>query len=359
MPPARYARPDDRHDLEGRGTGLVALALVANVALAAGALAAFFITRSSSLLSRSAHAFADATSQVLLLLGGRREKQAVAHGHPFGYGRDRHFWGLVVSLGAFAAASVFAINRGITVIDRPEMIQDPEIALGVGGLALVVQLVVLQLTVARIRRAADDVRFTAYLRRAKHPQLPVAFLEGTAAVIATLVALGGVAATMATDDATWDGYASVAIGVVLAAMAVSVLIQMKTLLIGTSAAGKDVEAMRAAIEIEPEVLGVVHLSAEHLGPEELLLGAKVEVLHDLSVIEVAEVIDRVERNIRSNVPAARVIYLEPDVPEEHRATGAFVAEHAGHIDPSDPDYATITGQVPVVVLDDPDDDIWS
>jgi cation diffusion facilitator family transporter len=356
MPTARHARADDRHDLEGRGVGAVALALAANVALAAGALATFFVCRSSSMLARSGHATADATSQVLLLLGGRREKQAAEHGHPFGYGRDRHFWGLVVSLVAFAGASAFTIDRGITVIDRPEMIQDPEVALGVGGLALLVQLVVLQLTVARMRRAAGDVGFGRYLRRAKHPQLPVAFLEGMAAVVSTVVALAGVGATMATDDATWDGYGSMGVGVVLAVMALSVLVQMKSLLIGTSAAGKDVEAMRAAIEIEPEVMGVVHLSAEHLGPEELLLGAKVEVLHDLSVIEVAEVIDRVERNIRANVPAARVIYLEPDVAEEHRAVDTFVAEHAGHIDPSDPAYASITGQVPVVVLDD---DIWS
>jgi cation diffusion facilitator family transporter len=356
MPKARHARADDRQDLEGRGAGAVALALAANVALAAGAFAAFTISRSSSLLARSGHAAADAASQMLLLLGGRREKRAAKDGHPFGYGRDRHFWGLVLSLVAFATGSAFALYRGITTIDQPSVIEDPEAAMGVLGLALVVQLVVLQVTATGVRRAAADVALGSYLRRAKHPQLPVAFLEGAAAVVATLVSLAGVGAAVATDDGTWDGYGSVGVGVVLAAMALSVLVQMKSLLIGTSAAGKDVEAMRAAIEIEPEVMGVVHLSAEHLGPEELLLGAKVEVLHDLSVIEVAEVIDRVERNIRANVPAARVIYLEPDVAEEHRAVDTFVAEHAGHIDPSDPAYASITGQVPVVVLDD---DIWS
>src|SRR5690606_154895 len=134
-------------------------------------------------------------------------------------------------------------------------------------------------------------------------------------------------------------------------IAIILVVEMKSLLIGESANRKDMEAMQAAIEIEPEVLRIIHMKATHIGPEEILLGAKVEFQHDLSVVDVAAAIDRVERNIRAHVPAARVIYLEPDVHRDHRA-GAFVPDLVGHIDPLDPDYAAITGTEPT------DDDIW-
>jgi cation diffusion facilitator family transporter len=358
MTKARYAKPDgtDGTDARGRGTVALLLALVVNLALAGAGAAVGLAAGATSLLARSAHAATDAGSQVLLLLGRRRAAKTTDDGHPFGYGRDRHFWGLVLSLAFFTAAAGFSVFRGIVVVDRGTLLEDPEIVLAVLGGALALQVALVLTTRRAVRRAAEGASARAYLRQAKQPQLPMLSVQGPVAVVTTLVALAGVGAAAVTDDPVWDGVGSIAIGAVLAGLVVATVIQLKRLLLGTSVAHRDVEALRAAIEIEPEVLRVVHLHAEHLGPEELLLGAKLEVLHDLSVIEVAEVIDRVERNIRANVPAARVIYLEPDVIEEHRAGDAFVSEHAGYIAPDDPDYATITGQVPVV---DPDDDIWS
>jgi divalent metal cation (Fe/Co/Zn/Cd) transporter len=173
-------------------------------------------------------------------------------------------------------------------------------------------------------------------------------------VLATLAtATGGVAGAMSTDDAAWDAAAALAIAGFLGAIALALVVAMKRLLVGESATRKDVEAIRGAIEVDPDVLGLIHLRTEHLGPEELLVGAKVEFQHELTVAEVAGAIDRVERAIRSGVPAARVIYLEPDVGHEHRVA-TFVEERVGHIDPDDPAYAEITGHAPAG-----DDDIWT
>jgi divalent metal cation (Fe/Co/Zn/Cd) transporter len=128
---------------------------------------------------------------------------------------------------------------------------------------------------------------------------------------------------------------------------------MKSLLIGESAERKTVEAIQAAIEIEPEVIQLIHLRTQHLGPEELLVAAKVEFLHDLTMVEVADAINRVERNVRAHVPEARVMFIEPDIHDSHRVA-SYVAEHDSHISPADPHYEQITGRVPSIA----DDDIW-
>ena len=159
-----------------------------------------------------------------------------------------------------------------------------------------------------------------------------------------------------TGDGVWDGYGTLAIGILLGIIAIILVVEMKSLLIGESANRKDIEAMRAAIEIEPDVIRVIHLKASHIGPEEILLGAKVEFQHELTVVDVAAAIDRVERNIRAQVPMARVIYLEPDVHDDHRAQDDFVPDLVGYIDPDDPDYGAITG---TDVGTTTDDDIWS
>jgi divalent metal cation (Fe/Co/Zn/Cd) transporter len=168
-----------------------------------------------------------------------------------------------------------------------------------------------------------------------------------------MVALAGVTATVATDDGRWDGYATLTGAGLLAVMAVVQAVAMRGLLIGTSASRRDLETIRAAIEVEPDVLAILHLTTQHLGPQELLVAAKIECLHELTVAEVAATIDRVERTIRTAVPAARLIYVEPDVHQAHRVSG-FVEDHAGHIDPADPRYADITGHRP-----DADDEIWT
>ena len=341
----------------GHGTRAVVAALCANAAIAVAKFAGFLVTASSSMLAESVHSVADSGNQALLLLGGKRARKAADREHPFGYGRERYFWGFVVALVLFTLGSMFAVYEGIHKIgEGHHELESPEWAIGILLFAIVAEGFSFRTALRETRKVKGDASYWQFIRRSKGPELPVVLLEDTGALVGLFLALGGVGMAVITGDGIWDGYGTLAIGILLGIIAVVLVWEMKSLLIGESASRKDLEAMRAAIEIEPDVIRVIHFRAEHIGPEELLVGAKVEFHHELTVVEVAQTIDRVERNIRANVPAARVIYLEPDVHDEHRATGGYVAEHTGHIDRDDPDYATITGQHRAIEVDD---DIWS
>lgn len=356
MADAKHARAVDTApsgEAGGHGTKAVIAALAANLSIAAAKFAGFAVTGSSSMLAEAVHSVADSGNQGLLLLGGRRARKAADQEHPFGYGRERYFWGFVVALVLFSLGSVFAITEGLYKIKNPEPLESPQWAIGILLFAVMAE----GLSFRTAKREADKLRGDAgywrFIRRAKAPELPVVLLEDLGALVGLTLAMGGISLAVITDNPVWDGYGTLAIGVLLGIIAVVLLWEMKSLLIGESASRKDLEAMEAAIESQPEVVRVIHLRAEHIGPEELLVGAKVEFHHDLSVVEVSQAIDRVERSIRVGVPSARLIFLEPDVHHDHRAAVGYVAEHTGTIDPDDPEYARLTGQVPVV-----DAEIW-
>ena len=340
----------------GHGTKAVIAALLANLSIAVAKFVAFSVTGSSSMLAEGVHSVADSGNQGLLLLGGKRARRAADTEHPFGYGRERYFWGFVVALVLFTLGAMFAIYEGIHKIENPEEITNPQWAFGVLAFALLAEGTSLRTAMGEARKLKGPATYWQFIRRAKSPELPVVLLEDFGAMIGLVFALVGVTLSVVLDQPVWDGYGTLAIGILLGIIAVILVVEMKSLLIGESANRKDLEAIAAAVEVEPDVIRLIHLRAEHIGPEELLVGMKVEFLHELTVAEVAATIDRVERNIRGGVPSARVIYIEPDVHHAHLAAAAFVAPHQGHIDPDDPDYAAITGQVQVV---DPDDEIWS
>lgn len=339
----------------GHGTKAVIAALAANLAIAIAKFVGFAVTRSSSMLAEGVHSVADSGNQILLLVGGKRAKKAATEEHPFGYGRERYFWSFVVALVLFSLGGLFAIYEGLHKIQHPEPIDSPQWAFGILGFAILAEGLSFRTAAKEAGKLKGEATFWQYIRRAKAPELPVVLLEDFGALIGLVLAIGGISASVLTDDGRWDGYGSLAIGVLLVIIAMVLVVEMKSLLIGEGATRKDVEAIRAAIEIEPDVIRVIHLRTEHLGPEELLVGTKVEFVHELTVPEVSAAIDRVERSIRAGVPSARLIFVEPDVHDDHRI-GRFVEEHTGYIDANDPDYEAITGSVPVI---DVDDDIWT
>ena len=354
--PRHEKKPDpDEGGGHGHGTKAVIAALLSNMAIAVAKFVGFAITGSSSMLAEGVHSVADSGNQCLLLLGHRRAKIAANEEHPFGYGRERYFWGFVVALVLFSLGSLFAFYEGLHKLQHPEPIESPAWALGILGFAVVAEGFSFRTAVREADAIRGEASYWQFIRRAKQPELPVVLMEDFGALIGLVIAIVGVSLAVITDDGIWDAYGTLGIAALLGVIAIILVVEMKSLLIGESATRKEVEAIRAAIEIEPDVIRVIHLRTEHLGPDELLVGAKIEFLHELTVAEVAATIDRVERTIRAGVPSARVIYIEPDVHQEHRVPG-FVEEHTGYINPDDPSYVDITGQVPVV---DPDDEIWS
>ena len=353
----RHQKPDEHDETgaHGHGTKAVIAALLANLSIAVAKFAGFAVTGSSSMLAEGVHSVADSGNQGLLLLGGKRAKKAATDEHPFGYGRERYFWSFVVALVLFSLGGLFALYEGLHKLQHPEPIESPQWAFAILGFAIIAEGLSFRTALKESSKVKGDATYWQFIRRAKAPELPVVILEDFGALIGLLLAMSGISASVLTDDGRWDGYGSIAIGVLLVIIAAILVVEMKSLLIGEGATRKDVEAIRAAIEIDPDVIQIIHLRTEHLGPDEMLVGTKVEFQHELTMAEVAGAIDRVERSIRAGVPEARIIFIEPDVHDAERAVG-FVEEHAGHIDADDPAYEGITGHRPEGT---PDDDIWS
>jgi cation diffusion facilitator family transporter len=297
----------------GHGTKAVIAALMANAGIAVAKFAGFVITGSASMLAESIHSVADSGNQALLLLGGKRARREADDEHPFGYGRERYFWAFVVALVLFSLGGAFAIFEGVEKIRHPHELESVRVAIGILLFALVLESWSFRTAIHEARPIKGDASWWQFIRRSKNPELPVVVLEDLGALIGLLIALTAVTTAHLTGDAIYDGIGTLVIGILLTAIAVVLAIEMKSLLIGESATAKVQEQIRAGITGDPEVERLIHLRTQHIGPEELLIGAKVSFADDLAVVELAGAVDRLEARVRERVPEARIMYIEPDV----------------------------------------------
>ncbi|MGW1973957.1 cation diffusion facilitator family transporter, partial [Streptomyces tubercidicus] len=164
-----------------------------------------------------------------------------------------------------------------------------------------------------------------FIRTAKAPELPVVLLEDFGALVGLVLALIGVGVSLVTGNGVWDGVGTLCIGTLLVIIALVLASETKSLLLGEAAGPQTVAHIREAIVDGDTVTGVIHMRTLHLGPEELLVAAKIAVQHDDTAAEVAHAIDAAEARIREAVPIARVIYLEPDICREQKAAPAAPA----------------------------------
>jgi cation diffusion facilitator family transporter len=268
------------------------------------------------MLAESVHSVADSGNQFLLLLGRRRAGRAETEEHQFGFGAERYFYAFIVAVVLFTVGAVFSGYEGIERIRHPGRLTTPVVALAVLAVAIALEGFSLRTAVAESRssRNTSGVQgLLRFIRHAKAPELPTVLLEDVAALAGLLLAVAGVAAAWATHDDRWDGAGSVAIGLLLAAVAITLAIEMKSLLIGEAASAETEAAIVAAIEEGQEILRVIHLRTLHVGPDTVLVAAKVGVRRDDTAVDVAAGIDAAERRIRAAVPIAKLIFLEPDL----------------------------------------------
>jgi cation diffusion facilitator family transporter len=293
----------------------VLAALLANLGIAIAKLVAFSVTGAAALLAESIHSLADTGNEALLALGGRRAQKAPTAQHPFGFARERYFWAFVVALVLFSVGSVFAIYEGVDKVLHIHVLDQPEVAFAVLGVSIVLESLSMRTAVRAARNLRGDRSWWRFIRTAKTPELPVVLLEDFGALVGLLLAATGITLNVITGDARYDAASGIAIGLLLGVIAALLAVEMKSLLIGEAASPEDLEAIRVAITNGREVDRLIHLRTEHLGPEDLLVAAKVD-LSPAADRDTARAIDRVEARIRARVPHARVIYLEPD---EYRA----------------------------------------
>jgi cation diffusion facilitator family transporter len=286
-------------------------AFVANLGIAIAKFIAFALTGAASMLAEAIHSVADTGNQSLLFLGGRRAQRAESKLHPFGYGRERYFWGFVVALVLFSLGAVFATYEGVEKLIHPHELDDPAIAFVVLGIAICLELFSFRTAIREANRVRGGRGWWEFIRTSRSPELPVVLLEDLGALIGLLFALTGVSLTVITGEEVFDALGSIAIGLLLGVIAIVLAIEMKSLLIGEAAVPEDEDAIVRALDDSPEVARVIHLRTLHLGPDELLVAIKFEPAAG-SLDEIGATIDDLEVRIRDAVPSARRIYLEPD-----------------------------------------------
>ncbi|GAB4098769.1 cation diffusion facilitator family transporter [Sinomonas halotolerans] len=297
----------------GGGTKAVVAALVANLSIAVMKFIAFALTASSSMLAEAIHSVADSGNQILLLVGGQRAKKQASAEHPFGYGRQRYIYAFIVSIVLFSVGGLFALYEAWEKFKHPHAIEGQwwwvPLAVLVG--AIIAEAFSFRTAIIESNHVRGKETWVQFVRNAKQPELPVILLEDLGALLGLIFALFGVSMTLVTGDGLWDAVGTAMIGVLLVIIAVVLALETSSLLLGESATKADISRIEAALTADGTQ--IIHLRTMHLGPDELLVGAKISVHAGASGEEIARTINEAEARIRAAVPSARVIYLEPDL----------------------------------------------
>ena len=310
------------------GTKAIFAALLANLGIALTKFVAFLLSGSSSMLAESVHSLADSGNQVLLLIGGKRASRAATPEHPFGFGRERYVFAFLVSIILFSVGGVFSIYEGVHKIQHPEPIERAWIPLTVLVIAIALESFSLRTALRESAPERRGISILEFVRRAKAPELPVVVLEDIAALIGLVLAMLGVGLAVLTDNGVYDGIGTVFIGLLLIVVAFILGVETKSLLIGEGASPADVEAIRKAAESGTDVDRIIHMKTLYLGPDELLVAMKVAVNGGQSGRDIANAINAVEQRVRTAVPVARVLYVEPDIFHPDQAAAAEPAAGA-------------------------------
>lgn len=297
---------------EGSMRAIIA-ALLANTGIAITKFIAAAISGSAAMFAEGIHSLADTGNQILLLLGGRRAKRSATATHPFGYGRSRYIYAFMVSIVLFSVGGLFSMLEGIEKLQHPHELSNVWIPITVLSVAIVLETLSLRTALVEAKKVRGKTSLVKYIRHAKSPELPVILLEDMAALAGLVFAFLGVGLTAITHNPIWDAIGTVAIGGLLIAVAVILGIETSSLLVGEGANSDDTTKIRRALESTSGVESVIHMKTLYLGPEELMVGAKIAVAGGVSSTEIAKTINAAEAEIRGQVPAARVIYLEPDI----------------------------------------------
>jgi cation diffusion facilitator family transporter len=307
----------------------VVAALAANLGIALAKFAAFLVTGSASMLAEAVHSVADTGNETLLLIGSGRSRRARTAEHPFGFGRERYFYGFVVAVMLFTVGAVFSIYDGVHKVITPGVLDSPIVAYAVLALSAVLESFSLRTAIREANEVRGERGWRQFVHLTKIPELPVVLLEDSAALLGLFLAFLGVLLSQVTGHSQWDGVGSIGVGVLLACAAFIVGYETKSLLIGESATDEVTAQIVAQVESGPERFRLIHLRTSHIGPESLLVAAKIGVAAELTAADLAAGIDATEQRIRAVVPIADTIYLEPDI------------YHPSLADPHDPSVAVV------------------
>jgi len=288
-------------------------AFLANLGIALSKFVVFALTGAASMLAEAIHSLADTGNQGLLMLGSARSRRPADESHPFGYGTLRYFWAFVVALVLFSVGGLFAIYEGVNKLIHPHEISGPGWAIGVLLVSAGLEGFSLRTALRESREEREGKSILQFVRRTKIPELAVVLLEDIGALCGLAFALLGVALAELFDQPRFDAMGSLAIGVLLVVIAIVLAIEMASLLVGEAAAPEVVDQIRAIMDRHPKVSRVIALRTQHLGPDDVMVNAKLEFAPTLTAPEVSAVVNELEVTLRAEVPVVHAIFIEPDV----------------------------------------------
>jgi cation diffusion facilitator family transporter len=299
------------------GTKAVVAALTANIFIAVTKFGAWALTGASSMLAEAIHSVADSGNQVLLLVGGKRATREATPEHPFGYGRERYVFGFILYEAYHKYEEVHAHEPN-------ELLEGPWwwLPLVVLTAAIIAETFSFRTAIMESNKVRGKQSWSKFIRSAKAPELPVILLEDLAALLGLIFALFGVGMTLLTRNGYFDVLGTAAIGLLLVLVAITLAIETKSLLLGEAASVESVHKIEQALTASPGVERVIHMKTLHLGPEEVLVAAKIGVDRGDSASAVAEIINRAEVNIRTAEPMVTALYLEPDIYDPNHVPAA-------------------------------------
>jgi cation diffusion facilitator family transporter len=318
------------------GTKAVVAALIANIFIACTKFVAWALTGASSMLAEAIHSVADSGNQVLLLVGGKRATRAATPSHPFGYGRERYVFGFIVAVVLFSVGGLFALYEAYHKYEEVHSGAPNELLEGrwwwvplvVLTAAIIAESFSFRTAIVESNKVRGRQSWGNFIRRAKAPELPVILLEDFAALLGLVFALFGVGMTLLTHNGYWDVVGTSLIGLLLVLVAITLAVETKSLLLGEAAGTESIERIERALTGTAGVERIIHMKTLHLGPEEILVAAKIGVSATANAGEVAETIDRAELAIREAEPMVTALYLEPDIYQEGHVPAARPARPA-------------------------------
>jgi cation diffusion facilitator family transporter len=294
-------------------TAHIIQSLIANTVIAVSKGVAAVITGSGAMLAETIHSSADCGNQLLLLFGVKQSRKPATTDHPLGYGRALYFWSFMVAVLLFIGGGMFSIYEGVHKIRHPEPVDDILVGVIVLVVALAIEGWATFGNIVELNKRRGERPFARFLRETKDSDLVVVFGENSAAVLGLVLALGSLLLAKTTGDGMWDGVGSLAVGVVLIAVAVFLAVEIKSLLVGERADPVIERAVQELAAADPNVVQVLRLLTVQQGPGEVMVAMKLRFKSGLTTGgDLCAAINAFEARLGEKVPEVRWTFIEPD-----------------------------------------------
>jgi cation diffusion facilitator family transporter len=297
------------------GTKHIIQSLLVNLIIVLGKGVAAFMTKSGSMLAETIHSFADCSNQVLLLFGVKQAKKPADEEHPFGYGMSVYFWSFMVAMLLFSIGGMFSIYEGIHKFNSPEPVENVYWGIGILLFSIILEGYAAYSNVVELNKRKGNLGFFTYLRRTKDSDLIVIFGENSAAVLGLIIALIALLTSYYTGDGRYDAMGSLAIGVVLIAVAIFLTIEVKSLLIGESGEKEIYDIINDLIAKDSEMETLINCKTIQQGPGEVLVCLKIKCIPNITTQRLSVIINTFEKQLRDKRADVKWIYVEPDLEE--------------------------------------------